>query len=235
MEHQEALRGGAVEKYLLNEMPQPERDEFEAHFFDCQECAADLRATAAFLDGVKATLRNEEKKELLRSRAGRTAPKLLQKSWFEFLWRPAFAGPAFALSLLVIVYQNAVVLPRFAGETAQLRNPEILTSLSLIGGNSRGGDVPSAAIAQGEPLLISVDIPAAERFSSYACVLIAPSGAVAWRLPVSATQAKDTVAIRVPAGLLGPGDYRLVVQGRANPAAEPADLANYRFTLNGSK
>jgi hypothetical protein len=239
MEHQEALRGGSVEKYLLNEMRQPERDEFEAHFFDCQECAADLRATAACLDGVKATLLNGEKKELLRSRASRPAPKLLQKSWFGILGRPAFAAPAFALSLalslLVLVYQNAVVLPRLAGETAQLRNPEILTSLSLIGGNSRGGDSPSAAIAQGEPLLISLDIPTAERFSSYACVLIAPSGAVVWRLPVSATQAKDTVAIRVPAGVLGPGDYRLQIQGRGNPGAEPVDLANYRFTLNGSK
>src|SRR5882762_3722387 len=235
MDHQEALRRGAVEKYLLHEMPDPERDEFEAHFFDCQECAADLRATAAFLDGVKATLLDGAKQELLRSRAIRTAPKLLQKSWFEFLWRPAFAAPALALSLLVIVYQNAVVLPRFAGETAQLRNPEILTSLSLIGGNSRGGDVPSAAIAQGEPLLISVDIPTAERFSTYACVLIAPSGAVVWRLPVSPTQAKDTVAIHVPAGVLGPGDYRLQVQGRADPGADPVDLANYRFTLNDSK
>jgi len=47
MDHQEALRRSAVEKYLLNEMPQPERDEFEEHFFGCQECAADLRATAA--------------------------------------------------------------------------------------------------------------------------------------------------------------------------------------------
>lgn len=235
VDHPEALRGGAVEKYLLNEMPPPERDEFEAHFFDCTECAADLRATAAFLDGVKAALPNAAIQELRRSSAGRPAGKTLRKSWFEFLCRPAFAAPALALSLLVIVYQNAVVLPRFAGETAQLRNPEILTSLSLIGGNSRDGNSPSAAIAQGEPLLISVDIPTAERFSSYACVLIAPSGAVVWRLPVSPAQAKDTVAIRVPAGVLAPGDYRLQVQGRANPGAEPVDLANYRFTLNGSK
>jgi len=56
MNHQEALRRSAVEKYLLNEMPQPERDEFEEHFFGCQECAADLRATAAFLDGAKKEL-----------------------------------------------------------------------------------------------------------------------------------------------------------------------------------
>jgi Putative zinc-finger len=226
MDHQEALRRGAVEKYLLNEMPEPERDEFEEHFFGCQECAADLRTTAAFLDGAK--------KELRRSPQPKPAPRVLKKPRFEFLWRPAFAAPAFALLLLVMAYQNVVVLPRFAGETAQLKNPEILTSLSLIGGNSRGGLVPSATVAKGQPLLISLDIPTAERFSSYACVLIAPSGAVVWRLPVSPDQAKNTVAIRVPSGLLGRGDYRLVVQGQANPGGEPADLANYRFTLNGS-
>jgi Putative zinc-finger len=227
MDHQEALQRGAVEKYLLNEMPQPEREEFEAHFFDCQECAADLRATAAFLDGAK--------KELGRSRILKPAPKALKKPRFDFLWRPAFAAPAFALLLLVTAYQNVVVLPRFAGQTAQLRNPEILTSLSLIGGNSRGGVVPSATVAKGQPLLISLDIPTAERFSSYACVLVAPSGAVVWRLPVSPDQAKDTLAIRVPSGILGQGDYRLVVQGHASPGGEPVDLANYRFTLNGSK
>ena len=224
MDHQEALRRSAVEKYLLNEMPQPERDEFEEHFFGCQECAADLRTTAAFLDGAK--------KELRRSPQPKPAPRVLKKPRFEFLWRPAFAAPAFAFLLMVMAYQNVVVLPRYTGETA--KNPEILTSLSLIGGNSRGGVVPSARVAKGQPLLISLDIPTAERFSSYACVLVAPSGAVVWRLPVSPTQAKDTVAIRVPSGLLGQGDYRLVVEGHANAGGKPVDLANYRFTLNGS-
>ena len=49
MEHQEAIRLGAVEKYLLGELPTPQRDEFEEHFFDCRECAAELRMTANFL------------------------------------------------------------------------------------------------------------------------------------------------------------------------------------------
>jgi hypothetical protein len=228
MDHEEALRRAAVEKYLLNEMPPPERDEFEAHFFDCQECAVDLRTTAAFLEGVK--------KELQRSRAARPAPAAPKKPWFEFSWRPAFAAPAFALLLLVIAYQTAVVLPRNSGDGARLKNPEILTSLSLIGGNSRGGNAPSAKVAEGQPLLLSVDIPTAERFSSYTCVLVAPSGAVVWRLPVSSDQAKDTVAIRVPAGGLARGDYRLIVQGHANPVgAEAAELASYRFTLDISR
>src|SRR5260221_14615429 len=137
MDHQEALRRSAVEKYLLNEMPGPERDEFEEHFFGCQECAADLRATAAFLDGAK--------QELRRSRQPKPDQRAPKKPWFDFLWRPAFAAPAFVLLLLVVAYQNVVVLPRFAGDRPQLNNPEILASLSLAVGNSRGGPVPSAA------------------------------------------------------------------------------------------
>ena len=233
MDHQDALRRGAAEQYLLNEMPQPERDEFETHFFECQKCAADLRATAAFLDGAKMELRRS--RTTRPARAAAKKPWAANKPWFAFLWRPAVAAPAFALLLLVVAYQNIVILPRFAGASAQLKNPEILTSLSLIGGNSRGGAVPTVAIARGQPLLLSLDIPTAERFSGYACVLLAPSGAVVWSLPVSADQAKDTVAIRVPSGVLRPGNYRLLVQGLANAGEHPADLANYRFTLNGSK
>jgi hypothetical protein len=63
---------------------------------------------------------------------------------------------------------------------------------------------------------------------------VAPSGAVVWRLPVSAAQAKDAVAISVPSGLLGPGTFRLLVQGRTHDGADTVALMNYRFTLNGS-
>jgi hypothetical protein len=224
MDHEDALRRGAVEKYLLNEMPPPERDDFEAHFFDCLDCAADLRATAAFLGGVKQALR--------RSPLPKTAPRRRKKPWFEFFGQPAFAAPAFALLLLVVAYQNIALLPRFTHATAEHNKPEILTSLSLIGGNSRGGTVPSATMSPGQPLLISLDIPTAERFSSYICVLLDPAGAVVWRLPVSAAQATDTVPIRVPSGVLAPGDYRLVVKGQPIPGGQSAELVTYRFTLN---
>ncbi|MGO9931212.1 MAG: hypothetical protein ACLPV8_05305, partial [Steroidobacteraceae bacterium] len=222
MDHHEAIRRGTVERYMLGELAAPERDEFEEHFFDCQECAADLGTTAAFLDAAR--------RELKRGPIARPAPPVGKKSQFAFLWRPALVAPAFALLLIVVAYQNAVVYPRFAGELAQLQNPEILASVSLIGGNSRGGELPSITITKAQPLLLSVDIPAAEHFSSYACVLIAPSGALVWRVPVSAEQAKDTVSIRVPAGNWRDGDYRLIVQGYADTVrGEPADLARYRF------
>jgi hypothetical protein len=223
--HQDAVRRGAIEKYLLDEIPQPERDEFEMHFFDCQECAEEMRTTAAFLAGAKMELR--------RSHVAPPARAAAKKPWFEFLCRPAVVAPAFALLLLIVAYQNVVILPRLAGEGVELKNPEILTPLSLSGGNDRNGAVATATTPKGQPLLLSLDIPTAERFSSYACVVVAPSGAVVWRLPVSAAQAKNTVAISVPSGSLSPGNYRLLVQAYANARADPVNLVSFRFTLNG--
>jgi hypothetical protein len=224
MDHHEALRCEAVEKYLLDELPPQERDEFEEHFFDCPECAADLKTTAAFLD--------EAKREFRQSPTVKPAPRVRKPSRFEFLWRPAFFAPAFALLLSVIVYQNVRVFPRVAGEGTRLDRPEVLSAVSLIGANSRGGVNPSVTVGKDQPILLTLDIPAAEQYTSYTCTLIAPSGAAVWRVPVSASQAKDTVSIRIPGADLKPGDYTLRVQ--ANPArGEPADIARYRFTLSG--
>ncbi len=230
MHHQEATRHGTVEKYLLDELAPPERDEFEEHFFDCPECAEDLRMTAAFLDTAAREL---ERFTPERPAPKRPVPKRAVPSRFAFLFRPAFAAPAFATLLLVIAYQNGVVYPRLAAELAASRTPEILASVSLIGGNSRGAAVPSVTLPRTQPLLLTLDIPTAERFTSYTCVLMAPSGAVVGRVPVSAEQAKDTVSIRVPVGQWRSGEYRLIVQGHSPPPEQaPAELASYRFTLN---
>ncbi len=115
MDHQEALRRSAVEKYLLNEMPGPERDEFEEHFFGCQECAADLRATAAFLDGAK--------QELRRSRQPKPDQRAPKKPWFDFLWRPAFAAPAAGRGISECRDPSAV--RRRAGAAQESGNPDL--------------------------------------------------------------------------------------------------------------
>jgi hypothetical protein len=132
--------------------------------------------------------------------------------------------------LLVIAYQNVVVYPHFRSEIAELKAPEILPQVSLVGGNSRGGQIPVAAVGSGRPFLLLVDIPAEDRFSSYTCLLYSPSGSLAWRVDVSAQQAKDTVSIRVPGADRGLGEYSLTVQG--NMAGSAVDLAHDRFSLS---
>ncbi len=231
MDHQQAIQLGAIEKYLLDELPTQLRAEFEEHFFGCQECAADVRATAEFLDIARTEFR--------RGNIGSNAAKPLKRSWLELLARPAVLSPAFALLLGIVVYQNSVVLPRSSREIALLKQPEVVATVSLIGGNSRGGAAPAVSGSAGQPVLLSLDIPAARQYPSYACVLIDAAGAVVWRLPVSAAQAQDTVSISVPAGVLRAGNYTMVVQGveavqHGGDSPQSAELTRYRFALSPS-
>jgi hypothetical protein len=222
MDHHQATQLTAVEKYLLDELTPELRDDFEEHFFDCQECATDLRATAGFIDAAK--------KEFKVNPAKKPGPIAKSKSRLLSSWPTALVWSALAASLLVIAYQNVVVYPRFKSEISELKAPEILPAVSLVGGNSRGGQIPAAAVELDQPFLLMVDIPAEDRFSSYTCLLYSPSGALSWRVDISPQMAKDTVSIRVPSAGRGAGEYTLTVQG--NMAGSAVNLAHYRFNLS---
>src|ERR1700758_2565140 len=56
MDHEEAVRQNATERYLLDELDPELRDQFEEHLFDCQDCALDLRAGAMFVEQTKVIL-----------------------------------------------------------------------------------------------------------------------------------------------------------------------------------
>jgi hypothetical protein len=223
MDHQQATESMATERYLLDELTPEARDAFEEHFFDCQECATDLRATAGFMDAAN--------RELGASPKAMAAASSKPRRGF---FRPALAWGALAASLLVMAYQNVVVYPHYKTEIAELKAPEILPSLSLVGGNSRGGKVPAVAVMPQKPFLLLLDIPTQDRFSSYTCLLSSPAGSVVWKVNVPTELAKDTVPIRVPSNDRQSGEYTLTVQGNGNSGSGeiPVDLAHYRFTVN---
>lgn len=225
MDHEQALRIAAVEKYLLDELSQDERDRFEEHYFDCQECALDLRATAAFLD--------QAKKELAKGPLTHSAAdEKPGRNFWSFLWRPALVVPTFAALLLIVGYQETVTFPRLTREAAEAHSPQILPTLSLATADSRGGEVASLD-SQGKSFLLQFDIPGDARFVDYTCSLLSPVGAVLWQTRVSPQQAKDTVSLQVPPIRAGEGIYSLRVEG--NSSSGQVDLAQYRFALMKSK
>src|ERR1700733_11220862 len=221
MDHNQSTNLMAIEKYLLEELTPEQRDEFEEHFFDCQECAIDLQATAAFMAAA-----TQEFKANPVPKPGKAAKG---KSFSASFWPTAVVWSALAASLLLVAYQNLVVFPHFKTEIAELKAPEILPVISLVGGNSRGGETPTATAAVAHPLLLSLDIPTQDRFSSYSCLLFSPSRTLAWRVEVSPQAARDTVSIRVPSTDKLPGEYTLAVQGNLNGTS--VDLARYKFAL----
>jgi hypothetical protein len=221
MDHNQSTNLMAIEKYLLEELTPEQRDEFEEHFFDCEECATDLQATAVFM----AAARQEFKANPI-PKPGKAAKG---KSFSASFWPTALVWSALAASLLLVAYQNLVVFPHFKTEIAELKAPEILPVISLVGGNSRGDQTPIATTAASRPFLISLDIPTQDRFSSYTCLLYSPSGTLAWRVDVSPQAARDTVSIRVPSTDKVPGEYTLAVQGNLNGTS--TYLTRFKFAL----
>src|ERR1700678_3664544 len=106
MDHNQAVREKATERYLFNEPDPGVRDQFEEHLFDCQDCALDLRAAAMFVEQSKVVL--SEKPEAVTVRVPAAVPA--RSGWFGSIWfgwmRPAFAVPVLALLLVVIGYQG---------------------------------------------------------------------------------------------------------------------------------
>ena len=229
MEHAYASEHRLVEQYLLEELSPDVRDEFEQHFFDCRECAAELRMTSEFLQAART--------ELLRSVAETVSQAMEPRFSLRNLlqWRPVFAVAAFAACLLVVVYQNAITLPRLRNEVARVDSPAVLPSLSLVGGNSRGGGLPSVNTNGAGWILLQVDIPMQEGAWGYTCALYSPQHDLLWSVPVSAEAAKDTVSLHAPLGDAASGTYSLVVRAGASQggvAAPAAELASYSFTVN---
>src|SRR5215467_1949878 len=107
MDHNEAVRQKATERFLLDELDSDERDQFEEHLFDCQDCALDVRAGAMFVQQSKILLAEKPAPSPVRVPA--SVP--VKSGWLAW-FRPAFAVPVMALLLAVIGYQNFVTYPR---------------------------------------------------------------------------------------------------------------------------
>src|SRR3979490_1880554 len=104
MDHNETIQLQAAVKYVLGELSAAQREEYEEHYFDCVECAVDIKALATFADTTREVLRREREaqlaKDLVPARGG----------WLSWL-QPVVAIPAMAALLLIIAYQNTVTIP----------------------------------------------------------------------------------------------------------------------------
>ena len=233
MNHDEAIRLKAAEKYLLGELSADLRDQYEDHYFGCAECAQDVRTGAVFIDNARDVLIPPSVTELgAKQQPARTG------GWWTTLLRPAFAVPALALLLLVAGYQNAVTIPHLKTAVSQSETAQTLPSFSLITGNSRGGAPLAISVPAGKPFSFFVDIPPNGGYASYICEFRTESGTPELSLNVSADEAKRTVQLLIPAGRLASGKHALVVRGldsQEKPDADKMGVASYPFSLDYTK
>jgi hypothetical protein len=202
MDHNEALQQQAAEKYVLGELPQALRDEYEEHFFDCAECALDLKTAAAFVDTSREVMRAE------RTKPTASDPVPSRGGWLAWI-RPIVAVPAFATLLIVLGYQNFVTIPK-AKENATNGGGQVLfNSYPLRGVNTAGEEGRTLSIRAGEAFLLNFDFVPTRSFDGYVCQLEDAQGNSILRVRIAAANANQEAHLPVSAGLLHPGKYVL--------------------------
>jgi hypothetical protein len=230
MDHDEALRLQAAVKYVLGELPEVERDSFEEHYFDCGECALDVRAAAAFADNARNVLGHEAREAALHAAAPGSRRWL---AWFK----PIVAVPAFAVLLIALGYQSLVSVPHWKTAAMQASAPRVLPMYSLISANTRGPDSTAIRVRAGEPFGVYVDVPADASYRAYVLKLENPAGHSVILRTLTYGEAQKTQVVEVNPGGES-GAYQLVVLGSSSPESDPAKgaiLAKVKFNVEVSR
>jgi Putative zinc-finger len=216
MDHNEAVRLQAAEKYLLGELPREQHAAFEEHFFDCSACAEEMKATAAFMESARQVYR-EQVPETVEVK-GLVPASPTARGWFAWL-RPAFAIPVFAALLLFIGYQNGVTIPNLKQASPGVVIGEGAKSFSLLSADSRGegGSAPKIVVGSREDFRLEVDMPG-NSLTGYSCQIQDESGKVLASFTVSSEEAKNTVTRIIRGGSLKPGRYTIAIFKGQTPA-----------------
>jgi hypothetical protein len=213
MEHNQAVTDMAAEKYVLGELGNGEREQFEEHYFNCPDCAQDVRDLASLAEGARVLLNTQPMNshptlEPAQRRASRW-PDAWRLPWLRL--HPV-AGLAWAGALLLVTM--------FAGyQTMQVRKlsrAQILTSFLLLP-DTRGEATPISTARIGQFFLLEADLPGASGNLQWD-LRRADSNRVMANDEAPAPAAGTSFKVLVPSSVLAPAEYTLTVR----PATDPA-------------
>jgi len=202
MEHDEAIRSQAAERYAAHELSPAEQDAFEEHFFDCRVCADDVRFELAFTANARAVFREQ--------RAQQQPAPARARFWEK--WRDGLRlRPAFALSFaanFVLAAGFGYVLLTGTHESAP---PRFIQPYFAPGPAKGAGDVH--AVPAGETWY-EVRFPAASAASqSYSYEILDAAGKRESSRSLPAPAAGDGyLDLQVPVRSLPAGIHTLVVR-----------------------
>ena len=200
MTHEEAVEKRTAERYILGELAEPERDQFEEHFFECVECADDIRTLSVLKEGVNAV--------------GAALPATVEapqrgRSWTE-KWNLWWFRPGLAFATIGALAATASFTSWQNLQLRQQVGPQSVASVMLrpeTRGEASQVDVSHA----GSFILLEADLPGA-------------SGDLTWQVQDSrdsrkvgegagiAPQAGASFKVLLPASAMEVGTYRLTVR-----------------------
>ncbi len=228
MTHQQALDTMAAERYLLDEMTEIEKHAFEEHFFDCNDCADEVRLGERIRVEVRSVRESEGRSRQSKGRDSKAPEQSARDSnVIEFNKRPVWRRAsivvpwvAAASIALAAGYQSFVVVPG-------LRQPQPLSPVMLR--EATRGALPTVTLSPGQRFVtLGVDVNAASTKNLRYEILDASGKAIlSGRTPLPPSGAP--LLLLVPADELGSqGRYTLIV---SDPDSSGAPFGEYSFDV----
>lgn len=212
MDHAEATATHATDRYLLGDLSAAEADAFEEHYFDCADCAEELRIGMRFMNGGRDLAREAAEPQ--------TAPvvRIDERRTRRKTWLPAAIAAALVLALAtpLLLRNRAASGPTF----------EVASQQSFLLADSRGeADVPT--LNGNAPIVLWADVPPEPAYARYEAHLAQPDGAVL-KLPFTPDPNGDATPLTVRG--LAAGRHQLVIAG-FDAAGKSTEIARHPFVV----
>lgn len=220
MNHETAIKIQAAERYVLDEFSPEERTDFEEHYFECTECADDVRAASILAANAKVVIAEEELKAAAKLRSpGR--PK----------WR-------FSWGLVASAALNLVLLAGIGLQGLRL-GPRKPATPSMEAEFYQSFGVPAASRAEMKTLQVPAgsrffgarfDLMAGQHFDSYEYQILDAAGTLRSGQSVKAPAANGSeLQLAVPVSSLAPGEYVFVLLGKQPD--KPVEISRARLSI----
>jgi len=224
MDHSEAARIKAVEKYILGELPPELRDEFEEHYFECPECASDIRALARFRNVSRLVMEEDP-----GAGVSATEPSP-QRGWLGWL-RPAFAAPAIALLAAIVVFQATVTIPALKERAKGQSVAQVYESSFRVQGITRGENASKVSVSPEEAFALDFDFTPSRKFTSYKGVLVDASGTAIEIFDIAGEKANKDLHLVIPGAKARSGNYGLIFYGMNGAGQKADEVQRISFTV----
>lgn len=226
MDHTRAIEVQAAERYLLGELPADEAEDFERHFFECEECAQAVESGGQFIANAKAVFTEgniDPAPERAPSKSQESFQARLRGWWSWPQWVPVAAALVLGV---VALYQGFVVIP---GMRQTLESARALPAFQLAG-LSRGADTALTVPAGTPSVALSIDVPPNTQFPKFHCALIS-GGRTVFQLTAPPPAEGQPITILTPTRNLSAGDYELSVYGVDADGQQRDKVTNSQFKL----
>jgi hypothetical protein len=184
-----------------------EADSFEEHFFDCRECADEVRTGAAFLEGGRELAREATLAPVVSIKEHPS-----RRNWM----------PSLVAAILVIGLAVPPLLEWMNGRRPDVDIPQQVTIRSDT--RAEAGEIPPIR----DGAILYIEILGEPSYSRYELRFFDAKGKTFLTRAVTPEQAKESLPLVLRGWVAG--TYELVIVG-TDPAGQYAEISRHRFTV----